>query len=121
MFAVESYAAVSTEAAKVLGLSRKIVSKMCRYSAPPAMYAARNRAVPAKASRERDLTLLLQDQRYWTSMLHAVRSATTRTGRVERSDIVKELRAGKEPEADGVALCAGCVCTAIARELVGFM
>ena len=53
MFAVETYAAVRRflfvegksrrEAVRVFGLSRETISKMCRYSAPRAMYAPRNR------------------------------------------------------------------------------
>jgi hypothetical protein len=54
MFAVEVYAAVRQfifvegksrrEAAGVFGLSRKTVSKMCRYSIPPGYGSRRRRA-----------------------------------------------------------------------------
>jgi transposase len=56
MFAVESYAAVRRfvfvegrsrrEAARVFGLSRETVSKMCRFSAPPGYVRARPAAKP---------------------------------------------------------------------------
>src|SRR4029077_16215838 len=56
MFAVEIYAAVRRfvfvegksrrEAARVFGLSRDTISKMCRYWAPP----ARGRATPSRCS-----------------------------------------------------------------------
>src|ERR1700757_1553365 len=52
MFSVETYAAVRRfvfvegkslrEAARVFGLSRETIAKMCRYSAPPGYVRARN-------------------------------------------------------------------------------
>ena len=58
MFAVEIYAAVRKfvfieghsrrEAARVFGLSRDTIAKMCRYSAPAAVrYALRRRSGPS--------------------------------------------------------------------------